>query len=256
MKLFNYILITTLCYMSSSHEYYTLGINNLTDITVSIDSFSGPQNYSNGSYFDSSQNSVPKGIAPYISFKQGCYPGSESKRPNKIRIRVFPSMPLLSQFGRKRNLISHINQLFAETNKIFVNQINIRLIPSIVIPRVTDPRPINGNGEVLGDLSLFGAFLRDKPPALLNIFITNNYSGFVGAAYINVLGSKYFNYGVSKNTDSTLAHEILHMFGAQHTFGKGGVLDYSNRLINGVLQMHPDNRVQVCSSLDYYFKRT
>lgn len=164
-------------------------------------------------------------------------------------------MPLLAQFGKKKLLISHINQLFAETNKIFVNQINIKLIPMIIIPKITDPRPINGNGEVMGDLNLFGAFLRDKPPALLNIFITNNYDGIVGAAYINVLGSKHFNYGVSKNTHSTLAHEILHMFGAQHTFASGGIMSYYNRLINGLLQMSPDNRVQVCGTLNYYFTK-
>ena len=244
IKLFTYFLITSISIFSSIPHSYTLSINNSSDLILSVDNLQDLQYSNESNYFSS-----------YISFKEGCYPGSMNTKPNKVRIRVFPSMPLLVEFRKKKALISHINQLFAETNKIFVNQINIKLIPTIIIPKITDPRPINGNAEVMSDLNLFGAFLRDKPPAVLNIFITNNYSGIVGAAYVNSLGSKYFNYGVSKNTFSTLAHEILHMFGAQHTFGKGGALDYSNRLINGLLQMHPDNRVQVCGSLNYYFTK-
>ncbi len=244
IKFTTYILITLISCYSSPVDSYTIGINNSSDFTVSIDRIPDTQNLTNSSYF-----------ATYTSFKDDCYPGSMNKKPNKINIRVYSSMSLLTQFGNKKKLINHINQLFSESNKIFINQINIKLIPSIVIPKITHPQPINNGINVLGDLNSFGVFLRDRPFATLNVFITNNYQGIVGAAYINVLGSKHFNYAVSKNTDSTLSHEILHMFGAQHTFGKGGVMDYNNRLINGLLQMHIDNKPQVCACLNYYFTK-
>jgi hypothetical protein len=220
--------------VSAQHEMYTVCLDN------------------------SSLLAVPELLAPstgsYISFKDDCCPKSESKKPNKIKVRVFPSFPLLKQVGGRKKLITHISQLFAESNKIFVNQLNIRLVPETIIPKESDAAPINGGINVIGDLNLFGTFLSSKSRAPVNLFVTNNYVGIVGAAYIGTLGSTNFNYAVSINKDSVISHELLHVFGAQHTFGKGGVMSYTDRLINGLLQMHPDNKPQVCSILDYYFK--
>lgn len=208
-------------------------------------------------------NQLPQlqGIGNYVSFKKDCYPGSESEKPNKIKIRVFPSMPLYKEVIGKcttkkcktSKLITHVNQLFTESNKLFVNQLNIKLVPEVVVPRPTDPSPINGGINVLGDLNTFGVYTRSIKNSVYDLFITNNYQGIVGAAYIGTIGREYFNYAVSLNKDSVMSHEILHGMGAQHTFGKGGVQDYYNRLINGVLQMHPDNKPQVCPTLTYYF---
>ncbi len=193
-------------------------------------------------------------VGGYVPFVPGCYFKETVSKPNKIRVRVFPSFPLLRQVGGKKKLINHVNQLFSESNKIFMNQLNVRLIPEIIIPKSTDSEPINGGINVIGDLNTFGTYIRGRPRVPINIFITNNYQGIVGAAYVGTLGSTNFNYAVSLNKDSVISHEILHVFGAQHTFGKGGVMDYSNRLINGVLQMHIDNRAQVCPVLEYFFK--
>lgn len=234
-----------------SHEY-TVCVDNSSLIEILPD-------------FQSSTVSIgTKGSNKYTSFVPGCYTkksvlkpnrtfGSEGRSP-KIRVRVFPSFPLLRQVGGKKKLINHVNQLFAESNKIFMNQLSIRLVPEIIIPKSTDSAPINGGINVIGDLNTFGTYIRGRPRVPVNIFIASNYQGIVGAAYVGTLGSTNFNYAVSVNKDSVISHEILHVFGAQHTFGKGGVMDYSNRLINGVLQMHIDNRAQVCPTIDYFFK--
>jgi hypothetical protein len=265
MKLLLFTSLINLITASNPHEMYTVCLDNSSLLVVGA-SPPGPEILpellapSTGNYTPPAlEPKVPRSEALlepklYISFKENCYPGSESKKHNKIKVRVYPSFPLLKQVGGRKKLITHVNLLFSESNKIFVNQLNVRLVPEIIIPKSTDSVPINGGINVVGDLNTFGTYIRGKPRVPINIFITNNYQGIVGAAYLSTLGSTNFNYAVSINKDSVISHEILHVFGAQHTFGKGGVLDYSNRLINNVLQMHPDNKPQVCSILDYYYK--
>jgi hypothetical protein len=220
-------------------------VNSCLIYTISVD---------NSSLIDPLPNLQISKPSKYNSFIPGCYSLENGKKPNKIKVRVFPSFPLLRQVGGRKKLITHVSQMFSESNKIFINQLNVRLVPEIIIPRETDPRPINGGINVIGDLNLFGSFLINKSKVPANIFITNNYEGIVGAAYVGTLGSSNFNYAVSFNRDSVISHEILHLFGAQHTFNTGGVMSYSNRLINGILQMSTENKPQVCPILEYFFK--
>lgn len=228
-----------------SYLVNSLVVNSCIVYTLSVD---------NSSLVDPLPNLQISKPSKYNSFVPGCYSLENAKKPNKIGVRVFPSFPLLKEVGGRKKLITHISQIFSESNKIFVNQLNVRLVPEVIIPKETDPSPVNGGINVIGDLNLFGSFLINKSRVPVNIFITNNYEGIVGAAYLGTLGSSNFNYAVSSNRDSVISHEILHVFGAQHTFNSGGVMSYSNRLINGILQMSTENKLQVCPVLDYYFK--
>lgn len=232
--------------VSAQHKMYTVCLDNSSLLVSAQPELLPP---STGNY-----TPPALGAKLYISFKEDCYPKSESKKPNKIKVRVYPSFPLLKQVGGRKKLITHISQLFTESNKIFVNQLNIRLVPETIIPKESDAAPINGGINVIGDLNTFGTYIRGKPRAPVNLFVTNNYVGIVGAAYLSTLGSTNFNYAVSVNKDSVISHELLHVFGAQHTFSTGGVMSYSNRLINGILQMSIENKPQVCPVLDYYFR--
>ena len=58
----------------------------------------------------------------YTDFRKDCYDNSYNKKNNKIKIGVYSSMSLLQEMKGTKKLINHINQLFTESNKIFINQ--------------------------------------------------------------------------------------------------------------------------------------
>jgi PKD repeat protein len=79
--------------------------------------------------------------------------------------------------------------------------------------------------------------------------ITNHFPppGTVGLAYLGVVGSTFYNYGVSNIMDATwltFIHELGHNFGMDHSFDlgqgtTGGFMDYGDGLFNGAYSWNP-----------------
>ena len=79
--------------------------------------------------------------------------------------------------------------------------------------------------------------------------ITNHFPppGTVGLAYVGVVGSNVYKYGVSNIMDATwltFIHELGHNFGMDHSFDlgegtTGGFMDYGDGLYNGAYSWNP-----------------
>ncbi|KJE89186.1 hypothetical protein CAOG_00706 [Capsaspora owczarzaki ATCC 30864] len=93
-----------------------------------------------------------------------------------------------------------------------------------------------------------------EPYGLWHLF-TNCFppSGTVGLAYVGTLCSSTSNTGVSSDSSQfwiTHAHETGHNFGAQHTFGFGGIMDYGDGKYLGEYQFYTaQNKAEMCTEI-------
>jgi hypothetical protein len=90
---------------------------------------------------------------------------------------------------------------------------------------------------------------------LINNCVPQN-GGTVGIAWIGAWCSNRYGAGVSgilpwnvPYTWEVVAHELGHNFGALHTFGVGGIMDYGDGTYNGIYQFHPNNKPEICAEI-------
>jgi hypothetical protein len=152
----------------------------------------------------------------------------------------------------KKNLNKHVNDIFNEGNKMMKAQVNVQLVPRIFVPASL----VISTNTAIGDFYEFGKYIRAQKRVenSFNILMHDNYNQVVGVSFVGTLGTKGFNFAVCKNHYIVCFHELMHGFGCQHTFGKGGLMDYVSQQINGVVQMHIDNKPQICPTLKYWFQ--
>ncbi len=161
--------------------------------------------------------------------------------------------------------------MVSASNDIYNAQLNIHLTLSALVVQTATGGPTwndapstitSGSGcmDIETKLETFSAWRRAQYPSTHGIMhlMTNCYkSGTIGLAWIGTLCMAHHGTGVSSYTSQawlTVAHEIGHNFNANHTFGKGGIMDYSDGKLlpsdpdnPGEYGFHSDNKDSVCA---------
>ncbi len=189
----------------------------------------------------------------YTVFYPGCYDSDSEGSIRTMNIAV--DYGLIRSKGKKIN--KYVDDLMSEVSDIYKNQFNVNLKYKLIKGSKKDKWPLSMTKQrCLDAVTVFYDFREyvrtrgDGDSVDYWLFLSQCFKGVLGVSYIGTICTSPYNMGVSVPNSRVMAHEIGHGFGAQHTFGLGGVMDYMDGKYNGVVQFHPANREQVCVVLD------
>lgn len=141
-----------------------------------------------------------------------------------------------------------MNQLFSVARIIWKSQLNVDLFFHIL----NVSYPVTDECNVIKTQSELYKYHRRG----FLLYISGCYSGLNGYAGVAVVGSLCQNQiAVATNDPLDVAHELGHVFGAQHSFENGvgttgGIMDYGLGLVPGGYGFHESNKRQLCSYIN------
>lgn len=201
-----------------------------------------------------------------------CFRNDNIKHVLNIGIAVGSSLFRNKYNNNKQTAINSIANIINKANLIYGVQLNIILkVTSLYISSI-DGNPswdsynrcVRKQVNINNQLSLFKSWVRQNNLVdglwhLLDDCFAG--SGVVGLAWVGTLCQTQsgYNTGISwwsRRHWITVAHEIGHNFGAQHSFENGrgttgGIMDYGNGLFNGEYQFNTRYRkYEVCKTIN------
>lgn len=197
--------------------------------------------------FTANTVSEPKGAEPYYSFTPGCYPGDGVPNVLTVNLVMDRTMGNLS--------LEEIGSRLAPGVLLMLLQLNIRVQISRVIRGEYDL-------ECSSAPTTFAEFQKwtatKQNDAAYWLLLTNCFGsgGINGVTYIGAACGSNRNVGVAAFSWSVIFHELVHALGSSHSFEHGvgltgGLMDYGNTLYNGVSQIHPYKRPEICAHLTF-----
>jgi len=205
---------------------------------------------------------------------QNCYPGSAS--PNKISVGIAVDFGYYQIWGSDGAVRARIASMLATANIVYTQQLNIFLALNDVVIQTSlggpawNHAPASVGATCSGTdintmLTQFSQWKYQNYPTRNTLWhlLTACFPppGTVGLAWIGVLCNQYYATGVSSHNSFgwlTVAHEIGHNFGAQHTFqagqgATGSIMDYCDGKLpcgTGQVEFHPVyTQPQMCTQV-------
>lgn len=182
-----------------------------------------------------------------------CYSGDD--KPHTFQIGVYSDQAA----ARGGNIDTVINQIVSEASFIYENQFHIRLE---IKYHMKAGEGSNGGRlfkkcdsyiKKLEQLNSYTKGKSSKAAGAIHHFTGCSGNGIAGAAYVSTACEDSHALGVNhvegggRVAFRVFAHELGHNFGAGHSFGKGGLMDYGDGKSNNVYQFIGSRRSEMCS---------
>lgn len=190
-------------------------------------------------------------------------------------LKVNAALPdTASMEDKQDNVMAALEQVLAVGRSVFLIQLNVNLrIKQVVVATTANSllgplrySPTTGtcNTNALSALNEFSAFSAVNFPTSGHWHLFTNCfpsPGVIGVAFQGMLCETGYNTAMSSWTSSTwltFPHEFGHNVGAGHNFrsGLGGIMDYGNGQINGIVQYAPKSLLEMCAGLAYVKSRS
>jgi len=192
----------------------------------------------------------------------GCNGGSETDEFN-FKVGVAVDLGYYKMVSRRGNINDNIAQIFATANQVYRPELGVILVvgdTDIKTARTSDSwnqdrgssrQCANDIDAVLESLNSWRSTTRRSSKMGVWHLLTDCYPppGTIGLAYMgSICGTNGYNTGVTTHTGTdtwtTVAHELGHNFGADHSFEEGegstgGLMDYGDGTLNGIYTFAP-----------------
>jgi len=212
-----------------------------------------------------SQQQVGRNLLTVQKWK-GCFPNGDTT-PQKLLVGFAVDVGYYNIWKTTDATRQSVLDILTNSNIIYYTQVNVFLgLGTLEIRTATGGPAYNQippcSQDIYQTLDTFTAWRStqtDKNNGIYHL-LTNCFppAGVVGLAWIGVLCDKSYGTGVSSyhtGNWKTVAHEIGHNFGAQHTFQNGigttgGIMDYGDGTLNGEYQFYTQySKNEICTQI-------
>ncbi len=181
----------------------------------------------------------PMAVVPFFP---GCYPNDDAVHVMNVTVVLDKSLASAT--------LSDVERVVSVARVVFLSQLNVRI-------RIQTVERLDWECDnAVGDFYALNEWNGENKwrDTAYRMMLSKCFSGITGVAYVGSVCSSQ-NAGVAFWDWLDFAHEMGHALGALHTFGRGGIMDYSNGVYDGSIQMYPGLRADVCPYLAYAVPR-